>query len=163
MLPTFALFHSSAVVTYSVTVIVAVGLFAEFSLAISRSRLGQIRLFGVRESESVMNFSSLGTLRCVCGARHANQGASDRRRYCRTCGCEVVQQDAAALERHLSQREIKAMTRSLRRAAILARNLELPSSITSIAELNQYLESPEPKTPRNPPTQPTTFEQPQIH
>ena len=119
--------------------------------------------FGVNESDSIMNFSSLGTLRCICGAEHAENPAPDRRHFCRACGCEVVAVDTQLFEKQLSRREIKAMTRQLRSAAIRARNLELPPSITSVEELNRYLSESQPKRKMPPPSRPTPVEQPQIH
>jgi hypothetical protein len=134
-----------------------------FAVAMLRAPL-DLRPFGVSESESIMNFSSLGTLRCVCGVDCTNTGAPDRRQFCRSCGCEVVVQDASLLEKPLSKAEIRAMTRQLRTAAIRSRNLELPPSITCIDDLNRYLAGSEPtNTKLPPPGRPTTIEQPQIH
>lgn len=46
---------------------IAGGAFAGLVIALVRSPL---RPFGIRESESLMKFSSLGSLRCICGASH---------------------------------------------------------------------------------------------
>ena len=54
------------------------------------------------------------------------------------------------LNKYLSPKEIKAMTKSLRRAAIRASHLELPPSITTVEELHRYLDTSEPKDPRTP-------------
>jgi len=110
-----------------------------------------------------MNFSSQGTLRCICGNEHREGAIADRRHFCRSCGCEVVHQDPAMLDKQISRKEITQMTRSLRRAALRASHLELPSSVTTIDELHRYLESSEPKNNRTPPTRPTSVEQPQVH
>jgi hypothetical protein len=67
------------------------------------------------------------------------------------------------LDKELTVAEIRAMTRQLRTAAIRSRNLELPPSITSISELNQYLAGSEPASKLPPPSRPTAVEQPQIH
>ena len=132
------------------------------AVALLRAPL-DLRPFGVSESESIMNFSSLGTLRCVCGAEHSENAAADRRQFCRSCGCEVVTTDRSLLDKQLTRREIRAMTRQLRTAAMRARNLELPPSITSIEELNRYLAGGEPTSKLPPPSRPTTVEQPQVH
>jgi hypothetical protein len=132
------------------------------AVALLRAPL-DLRPFGVTESESIMNFSSLGTLRCVCGSEHTQNAINDRRQFCRACGCEVVHTNRSLLDKQLSRSEIRAMTRQLRTAAIRSRNLELPPSITSITELNQYLAGDEPTSKLPPPSRPTAMEQPQIH
>ncbi len=132
------------------------------AVALLRAPL-DLRPFGVSESESIMNFSSLGTLRCICGAEHTENSSADRRHFCRSCGCEMVATDRSLLTKQLTRAEIRAMTRQLRIAAIRARNLELPPSITSIEELNRYLTGAEPAGKLPPPTRPTTAEQPQVH
>jgi len=139
------------------------GVMTGFAFALFRGSLGRLFLFGDKESESVMNFAALGTLRCICGEKHPAGVAVDRRQFCRSCGCEVGAVNTTQLERQLSQKEIKAMTESLRRAAIRASHLELPPTITSIDQLHQYLDSPETKNPKTPPTQPTQVNQPQVH
>jgi hypothetical protein len=119
--------------------------------------------FGLRGARSLMNFSSQGTLRCICGIQHREGGIPDRRQFCRSCGCEVVRQDAAMLDKQLTRREIAEMTRSLQRAASRASHLDLPPSVTTIDELHRYLASSEPKNPRTPPTRPSSVEQTQVH
>ncbi len=139
------------------------GIMIGLAFAIYRGTLGRLFASSVKDSESIMNFSPLGTLKCVCGEKHPAGVAVDRRQFCRSCGCEVMATNIAAVDRHLSQREIKAMTNSLRRAAIRASHLELPPTITTIDELHQYLNSPEPKVPRTPPTHSTQVGQAQVH
>ena len=141
---------------------VAGGAFAGLAFALFRS---PVRPFGIRESESLMNFSSLGTLRCICGASHPETFASDRREFCRSCGCEIASLDKMMLERHVSQEETRKLTRELRQAAIRASRLELPPSITSVVELQRYLASDEKKSLRQVPmTQPAVaVEQGQGH
>ncbi len=95
--------------------------------------------FRQQESESLMNFSSLGKLRCICGTSHLHKMEADRREFCRTCGCEVPEVDPSLLDRQVSRREARQLTRDLRSAARRAGHLELPASITSIAELQAYL------------------------
>jgi hypothetical protein len=77
----------------------------------------------------------------------------DRRQVCRSCGGEVIQADPAMLTRELTSEDIERMTRQLRSAGIKARNLELPSTVTDIHELQAWFKSGAKKTPRNPPTQ----------
>jgi hypothetical protein len=149
--------------THMAIVPLGIGALVAASLVVFRGSLATFRPFGPSESESVMNFSKNGTLRCICGAEHSSVDFPDRRQFCRSCGCEVVEQDRSLLNKQLSKQEIKVMTRSLRRAAIRASHLELPPSITSIHELHQYLKSDEPKDTRTPPTRPTTLKQPQVH
>jgi len=132
------------------------------AVALLRNPL-EFRPFGISESESLMNFSSLGTLRCVCGAGHTNNGEPDRRSFCRSCGCEVVQTELSMLDEPLSRAEIRALTRQLRTAAIRARNLDLPPSITSMEDLNRFLEGNAPAGKIPPPSRPATVEQPQSH
>jgi len=112
--------------------------------------------FGLRGPRSLMNFSSQGSLRCICGTVHRDGTMPDRRQFCRSCGCEVVAQNPEMLTKQLSRKEIAQMTRTLHRAAMRASHLELPPSITTIDELHRYLESSEPKNNRTPPTRPTT-------
>jgi hypothetical protein len=134
-----------------------------FALALLQAPKDAIRQFGITEAESIMNFSSLGTLRCICGTEHGNPVIEDRRQFCRSCGCEVLKVDPAMYEKPLTRKEIKAMTRNLRNAAIRSRNMELPPSITSIDELNAYLATTSPNDKLPPPSRPTTVEQPQVH
>jgi len=139
------------------------GIMTGFAFALYRGTLGRLFASDARDSESIMNFSPLGTLKCVCGEKHPEGVAVDRRQFCRSCGCEVLATNTAQLDRHLSQKEIKAMTRSLRLAAIRASHLELPPTVTTIEELHQYLNSPESKTPRTPPSRTTQVGQAQVH
>ncbi len=138
------------------------GVMCGVAVAIFRGGIARI-LPSARDSESLMNFSSQGSLRCVCGAKHPEGLLADRRQFCRSCGCEVVAPNEEMLNKELSTKEIKAMTRSLRRAAIRASHLELPPSITTVEELHRYLESSEPKNDRTPPTRPTSIEQPTVN
>ncbi len=112
------------------------GAFAGLTFAIFRS---PVRPFGIRESESLMNFSSLGSLRCICGPSRPAGVKPDRREVCRSCGCEVVAVDETLLSRPISREEARKITRDLRNAAIRATRLELPPSVTSIRALQQYL------------------------
>ena len=114
------------------------GVFAGVALALSRS---PARPFGIRESESLMNFSTLGRLRCICGTNHAPDEVSDRRQFCRSCGFEVVAVGETLLEMEVSKVEVRRKARELRHAAIRASHLELPASITCVEELQRYLSS----------------------
>ena len=137
------------------------GAFAGMALALFRKPGSPFRN---RESESLMNFSSLGRLRCICGTSCSRQAETDRREFCRSCGCEVLPVNHALLDRQLSQTEMRQLTRELRTAARRASRLELPGSITSIAELQTYIATDAAKTFRsalsNPPA--TAKEQPQV-
>jgi len=153
----------SLLFSHTAIIPVAGGAFAGVPFALFRRPLAHFRPFGVRESESIMNFSSLGTLRCICGAEHMENALVDRRQFCRSCGCEVVATNPALLDKQLTKQEIVEMTRSLRHAAIRAAYMELPPSITTVEELHRYLDSSEPKSSRTPPTQSTPVEQPTVH
>jgi len=139
------------------------GIMTGIAFALYRGTLGRLFTSEVKDSDSLMNFSRLGTLKCVCGETHPESISADRRQFCRSCGCEVMATNSAQLDRHLSPKEIKAMTRSLRLAAVRASHLELPPTVTSIEELHQYLNSTEPKAPRTPPSRPTQIGQAQVH
>jgi len=118
-----------------------------------------------RDSRSLMNFSSHGSLHCICGTQHPQGLLADRRQVCRTCGCEVVAQNPAMLDKQLSPKEIRAMTRSLRLAAIRASHLQLPPSITTVEELHRYLSLSETKPIRRavPMAGAVVMEQPTVH
>ena len=139
------------------------GIMTGIAFALYRGTLGRLFASDVKDSDSLMNFSRLGTLKCVCGETHPDSVPADRRQFCRSCGCEVMATNSAQLDRHLSPKEIKAMTRSLRLAAIRASHLELPPTVTTIEELHQYLNSPTPKTPRTPPSHTTQVGPAQVH
>jgi hypothetical protein len=138
------------------------GVMAGFAIALFRGSIGRLLLFG-KEQESLMNFSNLGTLRCICGEKHPKGIGVDRRQFCRSCGCEIVATNTALLDKHLTRKEIKAMTSSLSLAALRASHLELPPTITTIEELHEYLESPLPKVPRTVSTRPTEIQHHQVH
>ncbi len=133
---------------------VAGGAFAGVTFAFFRS---PVRPFGVRESESLMNFSSLGTLRCICAKSHPEFLGADRREFCRSCGCQILVPDPTLLDCQISKEQARKLTREMRDAAIRASRLELPSSITSIEELQQYLASDTKKSPR-----PVSLRQPPV-
>jgi hypothetical protein len=158
-----ALSNLGAFLTARTTLIpVTGGVMTGLAIALFRGSIG--RLFtGSRESDSLMNFASLATLRCICGEQHPADVKADRRQFCRRCGCEVVATNTAMLDKHLSKREIKAMTSSLRRAAIRASHLELPPTITTVSELHEYLESSEPRSIRRKLNKSTQIEQHQVH
>ena len=157
----FSFDASGVLAARSALIPVSGALVAGLSFLLFRGRLSQTRSFSSSESSSIMNFSSLGTLRCVCGAEHREGVTADRRSFCRSCGCEVVPQNPAMLDKHLTSREIKNITRSLRRAAIRASHLELPPSITTVEELHRYLDENQTAPSRNMP--PPSIEQPQLH
>ena len=124
------------------------GAMASVAIAMFRGSLGRLLLLESRESKSLMSFSSQGTLRCICGEQFPKGLLTDRRQFCRSCGCEIVPPNVAMLDKHLSPQEIRTMTANLRRAAMRASHLELPPTITTIEELNEYLLSTTPKAPR---------------
>ena len=159
-----ALLDLRAFLTTRTTLIpVTGGVMAGFAMALFRGSIGRLFLMGNRDSDSLMNFASMGTLSCICGERHPAGLKADRRQFCRRCGCEVAAMNQAMLDKHLSKREIRQMTTSIRRAAIRASHLELPPTITTVSELHEYLESAEPKTVRGKSRPVTQIEQGQVH
>jgi hypothetical protein len=162
MFSPFALIDLHTVLTTRAALVpVTGGVMAGFAIALFRGSLGRLPLF--TKEPSLMSFASLGTLRCICGEKHPEGVAADRRQFCRSCGCEIVATNTAMLDKHLTKREIKAMTASLRNAAMRASHLELPPTITTIDELHRYLDSPIPKMPRTPPTHSAQVEQQRVH
>jgi hypothetical protein len=120
-------------------------------------------LSSVSEDESIMNFSQLGILRCICNEEQPENLLMDRRQFCRSCGGEVVEQNDAMLSKQLSAQEILQMTRNLRKAGVRARNLQVPSTVTDIHELNAWLDSDSPKDPRIPPSRTSTTIERHLH
>lgn len=89
--------------------------------------------------------------------------ASDRREFCRSCGFEVVEMDELLRDKEISKAEANRLTRKLRHAAIRTSRLQLPASITSVAELQQYLAGDGKNLrPMPPPNPPASLEQPQV-
>ena len=159
-----ALFDLRAILTAHASLMpVAGGVMAGLTFALFRGSLGRLFLFGNRESQSLMTFSSLGTLRCICSEKHPEDVTGDRRQFCRSCGCEVVVSNTRLLDKHLTRKEIKAMTASLRNAAVRASHLELPPTIATVEELHRYLETPEAKTPRVPSDPSGKIERQRVH
>lgn len=72
--------------------------------------------FAGTESDSLMNVSASGTLRCHCEPTDAAEPQNDRRRSCRTCGHAIVSSDPTLLYHPLSRTDIRAITRRLRHA-----------------------------------------------
>jgi len=144
---------------------VTAGAVCGVACAMLRGRLGWSGL-GISDSRSLMNFSSNGSLRCVCGTQHPAGLIADRRQFCRSCGCEIVLQNQAMLDKQLSAKEIRAITRSLRLASIRASQLELPPSIKTVEELHRYLAASESRPRRRampPASTSNVAEQPTVH
>jgi len=162
MVSTFALIELQTLLTARAALLpVTGGVMAGFAVALFRGGLGRVLLSG--KEPSIMRFASVGTLRCICGETHPEGAGADRRQICRSCGLEVVAADTTLLDKHLTTKEIKAMTASLRDAAMRASHLELPPTVTSITELHRYLDSPVPKILRTSATRPTAVEQQRVH
>jgi hypothetical protein len=143
-------------------IVPALGFFGSgLVVVLVRSTWVRHRVLGMPEKSSLMDFSALGTLQCICGSVQANSLKPDRRQFCRNCGCEVVARDTSLLIKQLSAQEIRSITRTLRQAATRASELEIPPNITTIAELQEYLKSEEKKKPRNSSPPPTALKHPQ--
>ncbi len=95
-----------------------------------------LRPFGLASTESLMNFSPLGSLRCHCEPTDAAEPLTDRRRSCRACGNAILSVDPMKLYERLSRSEIRQITQSLRRAGMDARNVALTPRLTSLAGLH---------------------------
>ncbi len=101
-----------------------------------RNATTYFRPFGLAEAESLMNFSTLGSLRCHCEPTDAAEACNDRRRSCRACGNAIMATEPTRLYEHLTHSEIRHVTRNLRRAAIDARTVEIAPRLTSLAGLH---------------------------
>ncbi len=112
------------------------------------------RLFGISESESLMQFAALGSLTCICVSRNSGQTAADRREVCRVCGGLPVPIAAEVLDRQASTAEIEAHVESLRLAGVRARGMEIPSSVRNVQQLHAYLDQYCGKKGRKPPRRP---------
>jgi hypothetical protein len=102
----------------------------------SRDTFAYARPFGICESESLMNFSPLGSLECNCIPTDASEPRNDRRSSCRACGNAIVPHDSIRLYETLSPRQIRQITRNLRRAGMDARKVDLPASVTNLSSLH---------------------------
>ncbi len=105
-----------------------------------------LRPFGVRESESAMKFSSLGRLQCICVTPRVKRPGLERRQVCRECGYQVGERKQ--VDRVLTAQEIRGVVKSLQIAGIRSAQYELPSSVTTLRQLNLHLAS-ESKPVRN--------------
>ena len=97
----------------------------------------QRRPFGVRESESAMQFADFGSLACVCGYPDAGDERQDL--VCQTCGHAVTTTSAEALNRHLTPEEIRDMVWQLQATGIRSRNYDVPDHVATLSEMNDFL------------------------
>lgn len=139
------------------------GVMTGFAFAFFRGSFRWALLSDRHDSKSLMNYASAGSLRCICGEKHPEGVVMDRREFCRTCGCEVVAANTTMLDTNFSQKEIKAMTVALKRAAIRASHLELPPMITTVQQLNEYLVGSDPKQVRPSKMHSVQVEQSRVH
>jgi hypothetical protein len=95
------------------------------------------RPFGIASCESLMNFSTLGSLQCHCEPTDAAQTRNDRRRSCRACGNAILPSEPMKLYETLSRSEIRRITQRLRRAGIDAPHVGLTSRLQSLVGLNE--------------------------
>ena len=107
------------------------------------------RPFGAREHESAMQFSSQGRLHCICACPKVKRSGFERRQVCRACGLEAAS-PSKEVDRVLTAAEIRSVVKSLQVAGVRAAGYELPTSITTLRQLNVYLAS-EPCPPRKQP------------
>lgn len=131
--------------------IATVGGIANIVHLASITGLPYLRPFGVRESESLMNFSPLGLLQCSCLGEDAGTPHPERRNSCRACGHELVEEIPLTLNKPLNRQEIVYLIAQLQRTAIRCRNLEIPAHIKTMEQLQDYIDDPEPKRRRKPP------------
>ena len=117
-------------------------------------RAAAVRPFGISETESIMQFARLGTLICLCDARHATETEADRRQTCRGCGGLALACEGDLLDRTASSGEIRAMIDSLRLAGVRARGIEIPETVRNLQELHDYLDQCRGRKGRKPPRRP---------
>ena len=118
-------------------------------------RVMGFRPFGPRPKESIMQFSSNGKLPCICMPPRTKRPNPERRQTCRTCGLEI-RLLSRNVDRTLTRTEIEKAVKGLCLAGIRAGSLEVPSSVTSLRQLNAYLASQPGGTRVAPPPQPVT-------
>ena len=106
-------------------------------LSTLRNTVRYLRPFGIAEAESLMNFLSLGSLRCHCEPTDAAEPRNDRRRSCRTCGNAILATEPTRLYEQLSKAEIRQITRRLRRAGMDSRHVEVGSHLTNLSGLHR--------------------------
>jgi hypothetical protein len=105
------------------------------------------------ENESVMNFSPLGLLTCICEQAEPDDSVAvraERRQTCRGCGHSIVAREPARLQAVLSSRDIASQQTKLRKAAVRAKGLDIPTSVENIDQLLDYLD----EAPAAPPSGP---------
>ena len=95
------------------------------------------RPFGVRESESAMQFAASGKLPCIC--RPAGLPDEERRGQCRNCGHMVQPESFQTSDRHLTREEIREMVCQLQATGIRSSAYEVPDHVATLAEMNAFL------------------------
>ena len=120
----------------------------------ARDRVLALRPFGVRQTESIMQFARLGALTCHCGSRHSTETDADRREVCRDCGGLAVACSGQLFDRQASAAEVRAYVESLRLAGIRARGIDIPDTVTNLQELHSFLDLYRGKKGRKPPRRP---------
>ena len=108
------------------------------SLRAFAGRITSFLPFGVRSHESVMQFAERGRLFCACMPLKKHRPRADRRQVCRGCGLDV-RALSRNVDRNLTEKEIRGITRNLRLAGIRTSGLEIPASVTTLRQLNVYL------------------------
>ena len=86
------------------------------------------------EEHSLMNFSRLGRLHCICEPTDAAEPRNDRRRSCRACGHEIRTVEPMGLYAPLSLLEIRYVQRTLRQAARHSIGYTSESTVLSFSE-----------------------------
>ncbi len=90
---------------------------------------------------SLMAFSSLGKLTCVCHPEGGREVQKDRRGSCRACGHQVVVASASELSREMSKAEIRMMVKSLERAVARGDHQAMRQMSTSTEEMTQVVDA----------------------
>ena len=107
------------------------------------------------ENESIMNFSPLGVLTCICDESDPGDAVAvrhERRQTCRTCGHAIIARDPARVDAVLTSREISNIQAKLRYAAVKSKGMDLPTSIEDVDQLVDYLQTAPAAPPSDPPS-----------
>ncbi len=92
---------------------------------------------GEARSDSLMNFSPLGALSCLCLPGVVSAKRLERRCSCRACGNRIAAVDVTQLYKRQTPNEIRLLVQSLHRASIDARRIEVPRTMQDLGKLHQ--------------------------
>ena len=87
-------------------------------------------------ADSLMNFSPLGALSCLCLPGVVSAKRLERRCSCRACGNRIAAADVTLLYKRQTPREIRLLVQSLHRAGVDARRIEVPRTMQDLGKLH---------------------------